>query len=204
MAFHGGSLQRVRQEGDFLNTPYWLAPLPEDGLACFSGIQRLGARAYWEHRFVRQMLRPVSCGDGLLLACRDADLQMELHIFRADGDEPFDARDKRMCLFLNDQLRCYMADLAPMSKPSMMSLPPRPRQLMAYLLKGYSEKEAADHMDISPQTVHDYVKTIYRHFKVGSRAQLTALYLGLNQESGGQSALDLVENGYSVRSEKKP
>jgi hypothetical protein len=56
-------------------------------------------------------------------------------------------------------------------------------------------------MGISPQTVHDYVKTIYRHFQVGSRAQLTACYLGLNQESGGQSALDLVENGYSVSSE---
>ena len=42
---------------------------------------------------------------------------------------------------------------------------------------GASEKEVASSLDISPQTVHAHVKSLYRGFGVASRAQLLAKFL---------------------------
>lgn len=197
-ALFDSSSQRAQQEGNFLDNPFWLDSPPQDGPVCFSGIERLGEKDYWRNPFVQQMLQPAACGDGLLLACRNGDHQMELHIFRGFDQDPFNKTDRRMGLFLNQQLRCYIMDLAPPSKPSIAFLPCRPRQVMTYLLKGYSEKEVAHHMCLSPQTVHDYVKTIYRHFKVRSRSELTAVYLELDQKPYGQLPLDFIEKGCSI------
>ena len=55
-----------------------------------------------------------------------------------------------------------------------MSLPPRLRETLQLLVEGFSEKQLADQMKLSPHTVHDYVKALYRRMGVQSRAELVA------------------------------
>jgi DNA-binding CsgD family transcriptional regulator len=53
----------------------------------------------------------------------------------------------------------------------------RQRQVLSLLLGGASEKEIAARLGISQNTGHSHVKTIYRRFRVSSRAQLMAQWL---------------------------
>jgi DNA-binding CsgD family transcriptional regulator len=53
-------------------------------------------------------------------------------------------------------------------------LRPRERETLQLLLTGASEKSIAASLGVSPNTVHDYVKVIYRRLRVGSRAELMA------------------------------
>ena len=56
-------------------------------------------------------------------------------------------------------------------------LSPRERDVLDYLVKGYSYKEAADQMGISYSTVHTHIEHIYHKLHVQSRAQAVAKYL---------------------------
>jgi DNA-binding CsgD family transcriptional regulator len=56
-------------------------------------------------------------------------------------------------------------------------LSPRLDQTLRHLLGGASEKEVAHRLKLSPHTVHVYVKALYRHYGVRSRAELLAKHL---------------------------
>lgn len=47
------------------------------------------------------------------------------------------------------------------------------------LLAGDSEKQIAFHLKLSPNTIHTYVKSLYRQFKVSSRGELLARFVSL-------------------------
>lgn len=51
-------------------------------------------------------------------------------------------------------------------------LSPRLQETLACLLEGHSEKEAAQRLQLSPATIHQYVIALYRRFGVASRGQL--------------------------------
>jgi DNA-binding CsgD family transcriptional regulator len=68
------------------------------------------------------------------------------------------------------------------AKGKVLGLSPRQRQVMAFLLGGDSIKEVSGRLELSEHTVGDYVKQIYRHFSVNSRAELLAHFI-----SGGQT-----------------
>lgn len=51
-------------------------------------------------------------------------------------------------------------------------LPPRLRETLDCLLQGHTEKEAAERLQLSPATIHQYVIALYRRFGVASRGQL--------------------------------
>lgn len=59
----------------------------------------------------------------------------------------------------------------------LQPLSPREIQTAQYLLQGYSEKEFARLMHLSPHTIHTYVKSIYRQFGVSSRAEFTSFFI---------------------------
>jgi len=56
-------------------------------------------------------------------------------------------------------------------------LSPRHQQTLEHLLGGDSEKEVAARLKLSPNTVHVYVKALYRHFSVSSRGELLAHFV---------------------------
>jgi DNA-binding CsgD family transcriptional regulator len=95
-------------------------------------------------------------------------------------------QDVRLLTFLRSHLqpdftardRATMKLISPMlTSEEPRSLSPRLQQVLDDLLRGLSEKECARHLNLSCHTVHDYVKAIYKHFKVGSRGQLLATFL---------------------------
>ncbi len=61
--------------------------------------------------------------------------------------------------------------------PEFDKLSPRLKQTLERLLAGDSEKEAASNLGISVHIVHVYVKTLYKHYNVNSRAELLARFL---------------------------
>src|SRR5688500_5956447 len=56
-------------------------------------------------------------------------------------------------------------------------LSPRMRQTLQSLLAGDSEKQAATKLGVSQNTVHVYVKQLYRRFDVNSRGELLARWV---------------------------
>jgi DNA-binding NarL/FixJ family response regulator len=56
-------------------------------------------------------------------------------------------------------------------------LSPRERDVLDYLVKGYSYKEVAEQMRISYSTVHTHIEHIYQKLHVQSRAQAVAKFL---------------------------
>lgn len=104
---------------------------------------------------------------------RDAVVALSLH--RAWGARAFSERERRLidafhraCVFLHEPPR----DLSP---AMLRGLTPRLRGTLRGLARGRSEKQLAAELGLSPHTVHDYVKALYRHFGVQSRAELLAL-----------------------------
>jgi DNA-binding NarL/FixJ family response regulator len=69
----------------------------------------------------------------------------------------------------------YRSDLP--AKEKALKLSPRQRQVLSFLLSGDSLKEVAQKLALSEHTVGDYVKQIYKHFAVSSRAELSALFV---------------------------
>ena len=67
--------------------------------------------------------------------------------------------------------------LAGASEPGLADLSPRLRQTLDALLEGEGEKQVAARLGLCRETVHVYVKALYRHFRVSSRAELLAHFL---------------------------
>jgi DNA-binding CsgD family transcriptional regulator len=59
-----------------------------------------------------------------------------------------------------------------------VALSRREHETLACLLTGLSEKQVAARLGLSPHTVHQYVKALYRKLAVSSRAELMARCLG--------------------------
>jgi len=56
-------------------------------------------------------------------------------------------------------------------------LSPRMRQTLQRLLEGDQEKEIARHLKLSQNTVHVYVKALYRRYEVSCRGELLSKFL---------------------------
>ena len=82
------------------------------------------------------------------------------------------------CKLLGDQLPTSDAKAPPPGRgPDGKTLPPRHQQTLERLLIGDSEKQIAKHLRISPHTVHQYVKALYKRFAVSSRGELLARWV---------------------------
>ncbi len=97
--------------------------------------------------------------------------------FHRDADAPQFAEAER------DAFERLLPHLAPMfgtwlskleTAPSVLELPARLRGVLACLIEGDSEKQAASRLNLSPHTVHQYVKLIHSRLSVKSRGELLA------------------------------
>ena len=96
---------------------------------------------------------------------------------RPPGRRRFTDRDRALLNVFHGQCDwVYRPDL-PMVSPDAAGLPPRQRQTLQFLLAGHSEKQIATHLDLSHNTVHHYVKALYRHFGVSTRSELLARWV---------------------------
>jgi DNA-binding CsgD family transcriptional regulator/GAF domain-containing protein len=69
------------------------------------------------------------------------------------------------------------------SERTLVALTPREREVALRVVEGLSDREIAERLWLSPHTVRQYVKRIYRKLDVDSRVALTRLLLGLSNSS---------------------
>jgi DNA-binding CsgD family transcriptional regulator len=72
---------------------------------------------------------------------------------------------------------CHLLLPRPFGAMTRAQLSPRMRQTLRHLLDGDQEKEIARHLKLSQNTVHVYVKSIYRKYNVSCRAELLSKFL---------------------------
>lgn len=105
------------------------------------------------------------------------------------------AEDVRAEFSLRDRVRVQEAQacitplvgaaLAGFAEPSPGVLTPRARAVLRCLLEGDSDKQVAARLKLSGYTVNQYVKVIFRHFRVSSRAELLARWVKRGWGRGG-------------------
>lgn len=105
--------------------------------------------------------------DGYIL--KDTTAEMVLAHVRATlaGETPISARAASHLLSIVRDEPVVEAPAA----PDAPHLSPRERELLEYLARGLSRKEAARVMELSPYTVAEYMQSIYRKLQVRSRGE---------------------------------
>lgn len=131
-------------------------------------------------------LTPVGCGiDGYRGVCGGRPVlrttgpgssggRLALSVHRAAGDGPFRPADAAAVRLLHET---FAGQLDADEPPAADRLGRRQRQTLDLLLAGLCQKEIARHLGISPHTVHQYVKDLYRIHGVSSHAELLARLL---------------------------
>ncbi|HEY3393299.1 MAG TPA: helix-turn-helix transcriptional regulator [Lacipirellulaceae bacterium] len=136
-------------------------------------------RAWYGSAAFCEYLRPSGVDDGMMSVVSVADGQAHgIALFRPPGERPFTARDRRLLdLFHAELAPLLLTDLAPPGCDPICSLSPRLRQVLACLLEGDSENQAATRLGITLATTHQYVKALYRRLNVNTRAELMARFV---------------------------
>ncbi|TWU29951.1 response regulator transcription factor [Bythopirellula polymerisocia] len=110
-------------------------------------------------------------------------------IHRPIGEQQFGERERKLLEFTQGEIgRLVGKALAGPDEPQEALLPRRVQQTLHCLLEGDSERQVASRLGISPETVHQYVKQIYRHYMVSSRAELLARWLRFHRGLHGDGS----------------
>jgi DNA-binding CsgD family transcriptional regulator len=136
-------------------------------------------RAWYASAAFCDYLRPSGVDDGLMSLVLMADGQAHgIALFRPPGERRFAARDRRLLHLFHTELAPHLLfDLAPPGCDPVSRLPPRLREVLACLVEGDSERQAAVRLGLSPSTAHQYVKAIYRGLGVNTRGELMARFV---------------------------
>jgi DNA-binding CsgD family transcriptional regulator len=122
------------------------------------------------------LVRPIRGADGRFSV---------MYTCRATGCRPFTAREQEIARLLHAEVIPQIgASLASYDDPSPAALSPRLRQVLRCILEGDGDKQIAARLQISVYTVNQYVKLIFRHFGVQSRAELMARWVRRGWASG--------------------
>lgn len=98
--------------------------------------------------------------------------------YRPLGERQFERRERRLVRMLHHELHPLIGrQLASAEEPSASQLAPRLRKVLQCLLEGDGEKQIAARLRLTRQSVHQYVKAVYRHFRVHSRPELLARWV---------------------------
>lgn len=148
--------------------------LPEPTLPALARIQDplyvrprqdlLDDRAWYGSRHVQELRRVSSIDHCVYGAVRSDHFVDAFSLNRAWGEKPFRERECRLIEIIFREVAPFMMEPTP--------LPPRQRAVLDALCQGLSEKQIAADLDISPHTVHDYVKQLHQRFGAQSRGEL--------------------------------
>jgi DNA-binding CsgD family transcriptional regulator len=147
--------------------------MPLYGSTFVRGREDLAEDRSWYHSsLANERFREHDCDDFIMAMCAvpSADAICSLELFRPWGAARFEERERLLVQLVHEELqRDFQAQVTQASR-----LSPRQRQVLSLLQTGQSEKQIAADLDVSPHTVHDYVKALYRIHGVSSRSELLA------------------------------
>ncbi|HZN69415.1 MAG TPA: helix-turn-helix transcriptional regulator [Tepidisphaeraceae bacterium] len=99
----------------------------------------------------------------------------QLGLHRTWSQPPFSPAEHKLVRLFHVELgRLWKKDAIRRAKDPTSALPPRLTQTLNELLAGSSEKQIAQKLELSPHTVHNYVKALHQRFGVSSRGELLA------------------------------
>ena len=132
--------------------------------------QFIPTRTWYACSVFRRFSRPLGLDDALYthVPLPAAGWTHNLVLHRPAAERPFSAREVTFVHVLHAHLHTLWrqaADAGP-------ALPRRLGQTLCLLGRGLSEKEVAAELQLSPHTVHNYVKALHRAFEVSSRGEL--------------------------------
>ncbi len=94
-------------------------------------------------------------------------------LFRRCGRPPFSSRDTRLAHIVTSEVEwLHYADLPGERGRQVPQLTPRQRVVLMMLVDAHSKDEIAQLLHISPHTVKDHIKAIYKLFGVSSQLEL--------------------------------
>lgn len=94
-------------------------------------------------------------------------------LFRCLGRQPFSPRDTRLAHIVTSEVEwLHYADLPGERGRRVPQLTPRQRVVLMMLVDAHSKDEIAGLLHISPHTVKDHIKAIYKLFGVSSQLEL--------------------------------
>ena len=113
-------------------------------------------------------------------------------VMRRHGRPPFSDREQALVFAFNAELGWFYESIAAAPQRAAVgaappTLRPRLKRTLEHLLAGQSEKQVARTIGVTRDTVHEYVKQIYKHFGVSSRAELLARVLPDSQKTRARS-----------------
>lgn len=128
-----------------------------------------------------------ACVVSLCMLPQLADQAVSIMTFyRPLGVPQFQRRERRLIRMLHLELRPLIGrQLASADEPSASQLPPRLCNVLQCLLEGDGEKQIAARLGLTRQSVHQYVKALYRHFRVHSRPELLARWIRAQSRGAG-------------------
>lgn len=155
---------------------------PRDFGTCVSRTDVVPDRE-WDRSLYRELIHsPVGCGHTLMCVLslsggggRVADVSVS----REKGERrDFGARHRAVVREAHAAVVPLIGGaLARFKEPSPSELPARIRDVLRCLLEGDSDKQVAARLEISRHTVNQYVKVIFNHFGVATRAELVARWV---------------------------
>lgn len=134
----------------------------------------------WQGSAAAELDLALGRGDLLLAAAPlDPDTEVYAGVSRAVGEPPFGENERDLLLASLVGARASLRRAArTLGVLGPDAITPRQREVLERLLTGASEKEIAHSLAVGVGTVHHHVVAIYRAFRVRSRAELMALWLG--------------------------
>lgn len=152
---------------------------PDTAISSAHGV--LGSDAWHRSHLYQDVNRVMGCDAQLYCMFRiasGADDTQALVLNRRSGAGDFSAREQAVLRYLGSVLSPLVGrSLAGFREVRPSDLPARQRQVLACILEGDSDKQIAKRLNLSPHTVNQYIKLIYRHFGVGSRPALLARWI---------------------------
>lgn len=98
-------------------------------------------------------------------------------VYRSVGEPQFDARESRIVhIILSEVPWLHFNAFPDKASQEITRLQPRHRTILNLLGDGWPRKKIAAHLGISENTVHGYVKEIFKHFGVHSQSELLARF----------------------------
>ena len=140
---------------------------------------------WYRHPAYEAYIRPADNDDYLTTTVRRRDRceSVMLVVNRCPDDRRFTLRDRGVMHLLGTAITERVGfRLATRRHRCLEGLSSRRRAVLARLLEGDAEKQAAAALGIGQSTVHDHVKALHRHFGVQSRGELLAYFIARRPE----------------------
>ncbi len=167
-------------------TQQFIASRIASGFVTFRIRDVLSASEWRNSRGYNEFLRPANC-DATMLSNRLAPATGTIEclgVSRMPGDKSFTVRERSLLEQLHQELAPLLgARLTTEEQIGRRGLTPRQRQTLDGLLQGHTERRIAHQLGISPTTVHDHVRSLYRHFDLHSRRELMSYFIARTPKS---------------------